>query len=337
MKKLLVLLLALTMVGAAFAQVSFSGYLDTGFVYEKIGSADATLTLNGDDSGTTSRFNLNGSWKSEDGVVGAAFRFRTQGDFDAGSPVLFTRRAYVWGTMFDGMVKLVAGKLGDYTWATLGPAAFGNIDGPTGVQFQVMPIEGLNLGFFLPATTAGALAEDAFGDILIGASYAMADVFTAQAGIDLSPTADSNDAWAGVEVTAIENLYIVVEASLTDLGNDATGATYLFEEAEYSMDALVFGIDLEQQFWADSALDMGLSFGPYVSYTMDMVTLGGQFTYITAGDSGMIISPYVRYAMGKGADLELRLDLYTGDITDVEATALADNTTDIILSFTWSF
>lgn len=336
MKKLFVLLLAFAMVAGAFAQVNFTGYLDTGFMIEKEGSADAEVSLYGDDSGTQSRFNLAGAYSNEN--VGVTFRLRVQGDFDGAAPApqIFMNRGFVWAKMFDDMVKVQAGRLGDYTWATW-VNYFGNLDTKTGVQLQIMPMDGLNFGLFMPVTTAAVALEDTFKSLVIGAAYSAEDFGKFVAGVKLSPLDDSMDAWAGAQITAVENLVVYVEYEGTDLGNDVTGATYLFEEIDYTMGDLNFGIDLEQQFWANDALDMGLSFGPYVNYTIEAITLGGQFTYYTADDSGMLINPYAKYAVGPGALIEFGAYLYSGDIQDVEATALTDNTTQIYLSFTWSF
>lgn len=352
MKKLLVLLLALTMVGAAFAQdapaLKFSGYLDTGVAvitgqdFDADGDYDDTVfKLDGDDSGTAGRFNLNGSFTNEN--VGVSFRMRVSGDLDAGTPVIFMKRVYAWGTMFDGLLKAVAGKLGDYTWSTAGND-FGHIDGGlAGVQLQVMPMEGLNFGFFVPATTGGALAEDAFSDILIGAAYDMEGLGGFRAGVDLSPVDESTFAWFGAEITAVENFVFYLDYAGTDLGNDVSGSHYLWWEVDYTMDALNVGIDLEQEFWTFDEAPIGLSFGPYVAYTLDMVTLGAGFTYymttetdLVDSTSGIYIHPYAKYNVGPSANIELGAKINTGDIEDLE-TPLTEDTTKVYLNFTWEF
>ena len=245
MKKAIALLLALALVGGAvFAQeLKFSGYLDTGVAVFDDGTNDPTIGLWGDDSGTTSRFNLQAAYTNEN--VGATARLRMQNDLADGSAGnLFVNRAFAWATMLDGKVKTVVGKLGDYTWSSFGND-IGNFDTKTGLQVQVMPMAGLNVGFFLHAAgVATQLVEDAFGDLAIGASYTMEGLGSFRAGYNMSPVADSAMAYFSASISAVENLGIIVDAQMSDMGNDVTGSTYLFEEIDYTMDALNVGIDL---------------------------------------------------------------------------------------------
>lgn len=334
MKKAIVLLLALAVLGGAvFAQeLKFSGYLDTGIAYFDDGVADPTFGLWGDDSGTTTRFNLQAAYTNEN--VGATARLRMQ-NVDTGSPAtgtdhskVFINRAFVWATMLDGNVKAVAGKLGDYTWSSFGND-IGNFDTLTGLQLMVMPIEGLNFGFFLPADSTPALVEDAFGDIAFGASYSVEGIGDFRAGYDMSPVADSAMAYFSASISAVENLGIIVDAQLSAIGDDVNGETYFFEEIDYTMDALNVGVDLEQTLYADSAVDMMLTFGPYVSYDLGTFVPGFVFTYSMQGDlSGMYLNPYVKYNVGTGAVIELGGKINSGDF---------DETARYYGAFTWSF
>ncbi|PKL24226.1 MAG: hypothetical protein CVV47_10785 [Spirochaetae bacterium HGW-Spirochaetae-3] len=347
MKKAIVLLLALAVLGGAvFAQdaaIAFSGYIDTGIAVFTEGSADPTLGLWGDDSGKTSRFNLQAAYTN--GNYGATARLRAQGDFTEDYPVFFVNRAYVWGEMFDGMVKTVAGRLGDYTWSTAAND-IGNFDTMTGFMLQIKPIEGLNFGVMLPATsdaTARPLLKDALADLNFGAAYDVDGIGGFRAGVDLSPVADSTMAYFGAEITAVENFVFYLDYQATDLGNDVTGSHYLFQEVDYTMDALNVGIDLEQQFWAYTDAPIYLSFGPYASYSMDKFVLGAAFTYMmetedAAGDtfSGIYINPYAKYLLAAKATIELGAKINTGDI-DGAASPLAADKGRYYLTYTWSF
>ena len=337
MKKAIALLLALALVGGAvFAQeLKFSGYLDTGIAIFDSGVTDPTLGLWGDDSGTSTRFNLQAAYTNEN--VGATARLRMQ-TVDTGSPTaapthstVFVNRAFAWATMLDGKVKTVAGKLGDYTWASFGND-IGNFDTATGLQVQVMPIAGLNFGFFLPAdgTVADrALVEDAMKDIALGVEYVAEGIGAFRAGYDMSPADDSAMAYFSAKITAVENLVIIVDAQMSNMGNDVTGKTYLFEEIDYTMDALNVGIDLEQTLFANDAKEMKLMFGPYVSYDMGTFIPGFVFQYTMQDDlSGMYLNPYVKYNVGPKAVIELGGKINSGDF-DEDARYYA--------SYTWSF
>jgi hypothetical protein len=339
MKKAIALLLALALVGGAvFAQeLKFTGYLDTGVAVFDDGVNDPTLGLWGDDSGTSTRFNLQAAVTNEN--VGATVRLRMQ-NIDTGSPAtstlveisdhskVFVNRAYAWATMLDGKVKTVAGKLGDYTYSSFGND-IGNSDTATGFQVQVMPIDGLNVGVFLPADgNTKVVLEDAFKDLKLGASYSMEGVGSFRAGYDMNVAADTNMAWVSASISAIENLGIIVDVQLVDMGNDVSGETYLFEEIDYTMDALNVGIDLEQTLYADDS-DMMMTFGPYVSYDMGMFIPAFTFRYDMQGDlSGMYLNPYVKYKVGPKAIIELGGKINSGDF---------DETSRYYLSYTWSF
>lgn len=330
MKKAIALLLALALVGGAvFAQeLKFSGYLDTGVAYFDDGVTDPVLGLWGDDSGQNTRFNLQAAVTNTN--VGATARLRAQGDVGAtANATVFVNRAFVWATMLDGKVKTVVGKLGDYTWSSFGND-IGNFDTLTGFQVQVMPIPGLNAGVFLPASSGTrALVEDAMKDIALGAEYKVEGIGAFRAGYNMSPLDDSNMAYVSAKITAVENLEIIVDVKLDKMGDDVGGSTYLFEEIDYTMDALNVGIDLEQTLYASDAVEMKLMFGPYVSYDMGTFIPGFVFKYTMQDDlSGMYLNPYVKYNVGPKAVIELGGKINSGDW---------DETSRYYLAYTWSF
>jgi len=370
MKKLLAILLVLAFVGAAYAQdVKFSGYADTGLLFTKVGSADGMVTLFGDDSGQTTRINLVASYTNEN--MGLVLRYRVQGDV-SGNLNPYLNRGYVWATMFDGMAKVLAGKLADYSWSSFGND-FGNLDTKSGVQVQIMPMAGLNFGFYIPATGTGALVEDTMKDMTFGGEYALEGIGAFRAGVNLGldlavadeitlTTVDVNttDAWFSADITAVENFEFIVDylgnnlgfsdIAATDIATPADttfyyGSHYLFEEVDYTMDALNVGIDLEQQFFTYDEAPIALSFSPYVEYTLDTIALGGDVAYYmttedAAGDtySGMYFHPYAKYTVGPKAIIELGAKINTGDITSVDPEVIAtDDTTKVYLDFTWSF
>jgi hypothetical protein len=150
-----------------------------------------------------------------------------------------------------------------------------------------------------------------------------------RAGYDMSPADDSAMAYFSAKITAVENLVVIVDAQLKDMGNDATGETYLFQEFDYTMDALNVGIDLEQTLYADDAKEMKLMFGPYVEYDMGTFLPGFVFEYTMQDDlSGMYLNPYVKYKVGPGAVIELGGKINSGDFSEASRYYLA---------YTWSF
>lgn len=341
MKKAIVLLLALAVLGsAAFAQeLKFSGYLDTGVAIFDTGANNPKVGLWGDDSGTTTRLNFQGAYTNEN--VGATFRLRMQ-NIDNGTPYtttnpgdhsnVFVNRAFVWANLFDNMAKIQVGKLGDYTWASFGND-FGNFDTQTGLQFQVMPVAGLNFGFFLPADgVAGdrVVLEKALKDVAFGASYALDGFGAFRAGYDMSAAEKSDMLYVSVKMTAVENLVVVADAKFSNLGDKDKGSTYLYQGIDYTMDALNVGIDLEQTLAADSDIKPELAFGPYVEYDMGAFLPGFAFTYTMQDKaSDMWFNPYLKHNVGPKALVELGAKFNFGD--------LKDDAYRYYAAFTWSF
>lgn len=301
MKKLFAVLLALLVVGgAAFAQdapaLKLSGAIYGGLVYSYTDATDTNAVqwsrwYNG--SLDALRVRVNGSYTN--GNAGIAFRLQTNNPSTAPTYA----RAYGWAKFFDGMLKVNVGKLGDYTWATVGDNGYGNFDGAFGMQFQVMPIDGLNLGAFIPVAIPSTVTlGDTFKDIAIGAAYTLEGVADFQAGFNMNVATDTNAAWFGFNVTAVENVTAILEASLTDLGNDVTGATDLWWKFGYVMDALEVTLVATQGLTAVTTDAAALGFTPGVAYTLDPVVVGAGFTYTlndgnVDGTNTWSIDPYV--------------------------------------------
>jgi|GEM_PF-2102547 len=226
MKKLIVLLLALSVVGiAVMAQdaaaapaptLKLSGYLDTGLTYAKVGSADDAVAQWGNDSATNGRFQINGSYTNGDYGVNFRLRVQPSNGFSASSSpnAVFLRRGYGWTNLFGGMAMIQAGKLGDYTWSGANGNywnSFGNFDGPVGIQLQIKPIDGLNFGIFVPVaqTSAPMTLSDTFGSSALGLNYTMKDTFNVQFGYQMMP-----DTKAGADTTS-SSLYLAAGGELS--------------------------------------------------------------------------------------------------------------------------
>jgi hypothetical protein len=292
MKKLIVLLLTIAMVGAVFAEeapapvLKWSGLLNTGFQYDN--STDS-LYLYGQNAGKASRLRLNADYTNGD--FGVHFRLQTD---DATTTAFSIKHALVWGNLFNNMATFKVGLLNDSTWAT--PYnSFGSLDGKKGVQLQVKPIKGLNVGAFMPLmpldTTKTVPAGDVPKDMTFAGKYSISGIADVLAGLNLgvAPTTKT-EAYGSVNVTAIENLTAIVEADLTDI-SDIANTLSLDEYASYAMGNLAVGAYLEQDFGST----FGWTIAPEVSYAIDKAEVGGSFTI--ASGSVWSIDPYVTYTL----------------------------------------
>lgn len=145
MKKALAIISALAIASAfVFAEdapaLKLSGYIDTGIkaVITDSKTASDTVQLWGDDSGSMTRFDLNGTYTN--GNAGVDFKLRTQ---TIGAPAI--NYFHAWTSLFDGKAKLVAGKLDNSAWKTEGDDGF-TCENDEGIQVQIMPVAGLNVG-----------------------------------------------------------------------------------------------------------------------------------------------------------------------------------------------
>jgi len=289
MKKLIVLLLTIAMVGAVFAEeapapvLKWSGLLNTGFQYDN--STDS-LYLYGQNAGKASRLRLNADYTNGD--FGVHFRLQTD---DATTTAFSIKHALVWGNLFNNMATFKVGLLNDSTWAT--PYnSFGSLDGKKGVQLQVKPIKGLNVGAFMPLDTKKTVpAGDVPKDMTFAGKYSISGIADVLAGLNLGVALTTKtEAYGSVNVTAIENLTAIVEADLTDI-SDIANTLSLDEYASYAMGNLAVGAYLEQDFGST----FGWTIAPEVSYAIDKAEVGGSFTI--ASGSVWSIDPYVTYTL----------------------------------------
>ena len=277
MKKAIVLLLALTVIGgAAFAQVAFSGYVSTGVQYS---SADEIKLVNSNVSGKTTRVRLTGAYTLED--AGAIFRLQSN-DFAAPT---FTQ-ALVWGNLLDKMVTYKVGKLNDYTMATYWNS-YGATDAKTGAQFLLKPVAGLVASVFLPVNaTADTLSVMSKG-IALAASSSIEGVVALLAGGNF--LADTKTMFAQIDVTAVENLAATAEIYIADFDDIAP---VLELDVSYALDALTIGLHNTDTF----ATDLAWYVDPYVDYSVsEKLTVGADFSYDS--DSAYAVGAYAKVAL----------------------------------------
>jgi len=367
MKKLFVLLLALSCVGFVFAEDAAPALKLTGKIYGaidvvKAGEEDAQIVMGRSaDSGYEEawRTRINGAYT--DGDYGMNFRLQAGGS----TAPTFTR-TFAWANFFGGMLNVKAGYLYEGGWMTQGDAAFGEIDSKGGFSLSLKPVEALTAGAYVPVTTTYALLEDAFKNIQLGAAYSVEGIGDFEAGYLGSAIDDQSDIFVGFNLTAVENLSAQVEFMLGNLGAetdiakivaydvDTLGFYQIVETVEYAMEPLTVGfIGYQTLYTADDAA-LGMSLNPYVEYAMGTVSLGLDFVYNIVNSldqdddsdtpdivltedmaenvgNGYEITPYVAFALGNNT---LKVGAHIGEkYAEIDDT----NYTEAFAYFEWAF
>ncbi len=320
MKKLLIALLALSVAGVAFAAdpaLTFSGALETGMAFTQTDGDDddGAVKMYNDDADENVRFELIGAYT--DGDFGVEFRYRTESFTDT---ALVENYAYVWGNLFNNMVTFKAGNVDDSAWESEGDDGFDVAD-DHGLQIQVKPMEGLNLGVKLNVPKTDAYTYEQFQkEIGFGLGYT-SDLFNFQAGYKLDSDADADygdamddylvlfnkiaaaldptwddaefaaddvnaSAYFGVNYKGLKGLKAIAEAKMFNLGDSDFGYTEANEEFAYDVNEQInVGILMYQYMYSDSdTADFAnlIDFKPYVNYKLnDKVTLGFAVYYGT--------------------------------------------------------
>ncbi|MDA8426807.1 MAG: hypothetical protein M0Z80_11785 [Treponema sp.] len=288
MKKLVVLLLALMMVGGVvFAQnaaptVKWNFSMGQGFGVLS-DSNTSTYAASAWDWSTedSSRYRLSFSFTGPDGNSGFFGRLQwknadTATGLSTNGKLPTFNQAYVWGTFGGSLLKVKAGVLDDYSFATDGWESWGNSDGQLGANFAFTPMSGLNVGFFLPfggtkMQTAGS-AANALSGTLIGVSYSGQQLFAA-GGFTLTDPAYNNSStlgyvYGGVDVKAVQNLTLQVEAKFNPeyVTTSANSLTQIAEFVKYPVGALTPQMYMGQSLYGDSNYKAEFIFEPAVFY-----------------------------------------------------------------------
>lgn len=369
MKKLLIALLALSVAGVAFAAdpaLTLSGAVKTGLTFASSDSTSATedgmVLLQSDDVGDNVpvRVELVGAYT--DGDFGLKFRLRSNYE-DA----LTFSYGYVWGNLFNNMVTYKVGKVDDGSWGTEGDEGFDAADKVgNGLQIQVKPVEGLNVGVKLNAPVATKVDtytawtyEQFSNEMSFGLGYT-SDMFNFQAGYAMDSDADDSGSedfsWAyfGANYKGMEALTAIVEAKFGGLGDADLGWKEFNETVEYAVsEQISVGVLSWQtmfgEFYTAGAIkdpldgavvaDDGLLYSvkPYANYKLnDKTTLGLAVTYAAQGDATDItVKPSATVQLGAKAKF---VGFYAYDTADSGVKG-ADpiNTQTIQLDFIYSF
>jgi hypothetical protein len=291
MKKLIVLLLALAMVGAVSAQVTTAiGLYGEVKLVDEAGQGVFTPWGAGYDTWT---FKATG----KDGKFG--FAMTDQNILDNGG---FDIRDWtVWGKMFGG--KLSVGKLRDATFRLTMPVwpaydLFGGTDrvAGQGVFFVTDAKNGLSFGVNLPyATTAGA-ALDVLKKADLGVKYDIKDVGTFFALMDLNLVTPANVLNAGFKFVGMKKLTaiaIVRAAFDANLHKAALGLAYTgVDKLTANLEAAVVSTAgvITYSVWAQ---------GNYAVTDLISVAVGGFY-----GSSGYDVYVSPAYDLGAGFSVD---------------------------------
>lgn len=272
MKKALLIILALSIVGAAaFADVKLNAFVVAG---AKMQTAKAL--------GVESNALYGYDYYRGFGSLAVLF-FNYQGsdpNFGYDARLLYIPslglaptmdRSDVWVKFFDGLLTVTVGAMTPNAFATpemeWGDSQFNG----AGINLTLKPIEGLEVAYQMAVPVDGTqpVISDAFANSKIGASYSMKDVFDVKGAYLLNKTDKASDAYAGFSLTAVQNLGLWVELLMIDIGNTVSGETDIYVEANYKvMPELLVGAAFEYNMIAsDSALSNWVV-EPYVSYTL---------------------------------------------------------------------
>ena len=318
MKKALVVLLALVLgAGLLFAaDAKWGAWIEGDIVlYDDAGNAYIGPNWVGDGPYNTISLSY-----SEDNF-GFAMTNEFRADQWADDTIDFTLQEFTsvglrditgWYKLFNGMVKLTAGKI-----RTRAYEPTSNVEGTAvvtrlfnaqwGALVQIEPVKGLSVGVGAQYPV-GAAAADYANKIVFGASYDIENM----AKISATYSLVTDQMSASVEVKAIKGLPILAQFMYNTTTSDIKGLL----STSYGMDKLSFALDAE--IISAAAFDFGVEAN--VGYALsDMYKVGVTASYATSGGAfftdlgtGVGVYPWVNVTVG-GGSLNLGFALSTGD------------------------
>lgn len=263
MKKLFVLLLALTVVaGAAFAEDPALAI--AGEVFGKFGLVSDGTPADAVVADSNVGFYLDFDWT--DGVYGISTEM--EADWPDSTGELYFNYAYGFANIFDGMVKVSGGYLWNSSYRlrnTMLNTMMGGLINETGAAIEFFPVEGLAIAFNLPMpadwnmTTSASASTTEFADALkefdLFAKYKAEGIGTFYASYQATEDTTVGSLFnVGADLTMVENAQIQAGYNLTGIGH-ATPASenvskvYLL--GSYKMDALKITEEVNLAFGAD--------------------------------------------------------------------------------------
>jgi len=315
MKKLLVVLLALTCLSAlAFAQDvtwTFGVTVKTGAEITMDSEVDPMIRVWDNDDGVISRVRFDadaalGDFSAHVRVGGDSAGFTTAGVFQ---PAWWVNAFFA-----EKMVQTQFGVL-DHAVTDTVNKGWGGLN-VSGGQAVVMPISGLSIGLAMPV--ASQTLNASLAGIKIGFAYTMTDLVTLRATYMNAGGDNLSDLAAGVAILMVPNLTAQFEAQGVNFGNtddvavvgDA-GSIELFQNLEYALGALKPGLEADENLPNDSDNEMAIMIKPKVDYmVMEGLNIGASFAY-TMNDGFVkdatliVIDPYVKFTFNAKAALKI--------------------------------
>jgi hypothetical protein len=272
MKKALLILLVLSIVGAAaFADVKFGAFASLGARWD-VDMVGSTTTDNLYAYEWFQGTNLIGlgaaSFVGEDPNMGFDTRFvAVNGDVWTAN----VDRANAWVKLADGMVTLNIGMIGPSEDFETAEMAWGqnlwNYSATSAFTAYVKPIEGLTVGYQLPLTIAGTTFADALYESKVGVRYTATDLLDATVGYLMTKADKQSDAYFGLAIKAVPSLGLWFEGFLTNVGDSIAGETSLYSEAYYPVwNGLIVGLAGEYNIFANSSTNASWVVEPYAIY-----------------------------------------------------------------------
>lgn len=313
MKKLLVVLLALTALSvAAFADDvvwTWGLTVKTGAQFNLGDSTSVpspTIIANDADDPTLSRIRFDADAALGDFSAHARINSDLAG-FDV--PLVGVKFDNWWVNAYfvDKMIQLQFGAL-DHAVTDTVNNGWGGLNG-TGAQVVVTPMSGLNIGLFLPVPGTATPVDTEWAGLKAGVAFTMPDLVTVKATWMNAGGTNLSDAAFGVAVLAVPNLTAQLEVLDTDVGN-AASVINVFENVAYVMGALTPSLAAQETLYSTSGLNTEIWIKPAVDYlAMTGLNLGAsvKYTMNVAGGttSALVVDPYVKVTFNDKAKVKI--------------------------------
>ena len=270
MKKLLIVLLALTVLGVfAFAQdaekatVTLTGKVETGMQFLL---KDKTVAMHDDDSGTPGRVDLDvkatlgdfelGYYLRDDDISGAS-----------GTHGITVPNYWVGYSFLDKMVTLRAGNTDASTTKTVNKGWGNGIDSKNGVQLIAAPVAGLQIGGAWGYLSDTQIDYANKSNAAVGFTYAITDIGALCANYESVDKLFT----AGFNYTGMPNLTAQLE--MYYIANSDIQEMEFFQNVAYAMGALKPMLAVYEGKTKDAAFSFKIN--PEVDYTVSPVILIG--------------------------------------------------------------
>jgi hypothetical protein len=307
MKKLLVVLLALTVIGSfvTAADVTIGTWNRIGFnLYDKNGDADATATEYP-------------GW----GRVGLSFAAKT--DF-AGMAVDVEAHPGADNTAIGDTAKLYAMLLDSKLTVSVGKGYFDTLRGKIGggspvgltdggaeddifarfaikrgVMTELKPIDAFFIGASFSQNATTSLADDTYKAIQVGAGYTLEGIGLVRAQY-IGNTGTDAAVQAAFAFTGVEGLTVDAGAKFF-IDADTASQNFISAAAKYSKDALGLMARTKVKLATDAA-DLDVGFGGYVTYKIDSIVIGADVGFPTIADNAKLVkvTPYAQLNLEGG-------------------------------------